>query len=345
MRQYLLGGLLPLLLVALTACEQKTPETTRPAAEEKVVVYSARAEHLIKPLFDAYSEKTGVRIEYTTDKAGSLLARLRSEGASTPADLLLTVDVGNLHHAEKQGVLQPIQSETLNANVPAHLRDPQNQWFGLTQRARTIVYASDRVEPAELSSYAALADVQWLDRLCLRTSKKVYNQSLVASFIAHYGEEQTAGILRGWVENLAVAPFANDTAAMEAVKAGQCDVTIVNTYYYGALEADGKAGSLKIFWPNQAEGESGVHMNISGGGVTRHSQRPQQAIALLEWLSSKEAQGMLAGLNLEFPVHPQVEAVKQVKAWGEFRADNIPLSDVAEQQVPAVKLIDQVGYQ
>ncbi|HEY9033070.1 MAG TPA: Fe(3+) ABC transporter substrate-binding protein [Pseudomonadales bacterium] len=333
------------VVLLLAGCGQDKPATSAPqaASDQKVVVYSARAEHLIKPLFDSYTAKTGVKVEYITDNAGSLLARLGSEGASTPADLLLTVDVGNLWHASQQGVLQPVQSDVLNANIPAHLRDPENRWFGLTRRARTIVYASDRVKPEQLKNYADLADVEWQGRLCLRTSKKVYNQSLVASFIAHLGEEATAAILRGWVANLAVAPFANDTAAMEAVLAGQCDVTIVNTYYFGELEAAGKAGSLKIFWPNQAN--TGVHINISGAGITKHSKRPEAALALLEWLSSEEAQGMLAGLNLEFPVHPAVESVQQVKDWGEFLADTLPLSKVAEQQVPAVRLIDQVGYQ
>lgn len=318
----------------------KAPEAASPAG--KVVVYSARAEHLIKPLFEAYTQKTGIKIEYITADAGALMTRLQSEGATTPADILLTVDVGNLYHAENMGVLQPINSEVLNQNVPQYLRDENNQWFGLTLRARTIVYASDRVSTDELSTYEDLAAEKWKGRLCLRTSKKVYNQSLVASFIAHNGIEKTTGIVKGWVNNLAVAPFSNDVAAMEAIQAGQCDVALVNTYYFGRMEADGQSGSLKLFWPNQQT--TGVHMNVSGAGVTKYAKHPKEAQALIEWLSSTEAQGLLAGLNLEFPVNPQVASVPQVQAWGSFMQDSLPLSAIAANQVEAIRLIDQVGY-
>lgn len=328
--------ILSALSLTLLACGQ-------PTDKNQLVVYSARAEHLIKPLFDAYTEETGIEIAYTTDNAGSLLARLRSEGATTPADLLLTVDVGNLHHAKLQEVLRPLDSSVLQQNIPPHLRDPDNVWFGLTSRARIIVYDSERVSPDELNTYAGLADEQWRDRLCLRTSKKVYNQSLVAAFLAHYGEEKTSKIIRGWVDNLAVAPFSNDTSTMQAVIAGQCDVAVVNTYYYGALEAQGKAGNLKIFWPNQDR--NGVHINVSGAGLTRHSRNPIAAQAFLEWLSGEKAQTMLAGLNLEFPVNPNVQAVEQVQAWGEFKADTLSLSEIAGYQVQAVQLIDRLGYQ
>ncbi len=318
----------------------------QPAAEpQKIVVYSARKEHLIKPLFDKYTEKTGVKIEYITDKAGSLLARLKSEGPTTPADMLLTTDVGNLWQAQKQGVLQPVNSQVLANNVPEHLREKNNHWFGLTQRSRIVVYASDRVKPEELSTYEDLADARWKGRLCLRTSKKVYNQSLVASFITHLGQDKTKAVIEGWVDNLAVDPFSNDTAAMNAVMAGQCDVTIVNTYYYGGLEAKNESGSLKIFWPNQGEAERGVHMNISGAGITKHAKHSEAAIALMEWLSGEEAQGMLAGLNMEFPVNQAVQPVAQVTAWGTFNADKVALSDIAGHQIEAVRLIDEAGYQ
>ncbi len=333
----------------LTACSQTENNTTADDAstvkpDNKVTVYSARKEHLIKPLFDAYTEKTGVEIDYITDKAGPLLSRLNSEGATSPADLLLTTDVGNLWQAQQQGVLQAIDSQTLNKNVPQYLRDDENLWFGLTQRARTIVYASDRIKADELSTYAALGADNFKGRLCLRTSKKVYNQSLVAAMAAHEGEQKAKQMVSAWVNNLAIAPFSNDTAAMKAVQAGQCDATIVNTYYFGRLEKEGKASGLKIFWPDQAEGQHGVHMNISGAGVTKHAPHKAQAIALLEWLSSAEAQTLLAGLNMEFPVNPNVQAVEQVRNWGAFKADNIALSDVAALQVEAVRIIDNAGY-
>lgn len=348
--KFVLASAVILASSLLSACGQKSAEnsatTTNIQSEipTEIVIYSARKEHLIKPLFDAYTAKTGVAIKYITDKAGPLLTRLKSEGATTPADILLTTDVGNLWQAQQQDVLQPLSSETLSHNIPAHLREQSNYWFGLTQRSRTIVYASDRVKPEELSTYAALAAPEWKGRLCLRTSKKVYNQSLIASMIAHNGSEKTQNTVKGWVDNLAVAPFSNDTAAMKAVQAGQCDATIVNTYYFGRLESEQKSEGLKIFWPDQAENEFGVHMNISGAGLTKYAKHKAAATALLEWLSSSEAQQLLAGLNMEFPVNPAVESIQQVKDWGNFKADNIALDDIAKQQIQAVRIIDSAGY-
>lgn len=314
------------------------------AAAEEVVVYSARKEHLIKPLFDAYTEKTGVRIRYITDKAGPLLARLEAEGPRTPADLLLTVDAGNLWHAAQAGVLQPVDSPVLERNIPAHLRDPGDRWFGLSVRARTIVYNTRRAKPEELSTYEALAAARWKGRLCLRTSKKVYNQSLVAMMIARLGEARTEQIVRGWVANLAAPPFSNDTRALEAVAAGRCDVTIVNTYYYGRLIKKKPDLPLAIFWPNQGEGEGGVHVNVSGGGVTAHAKHREAAVALLEWLSGPEAQGMFAGLNMEYPANPVVPPAPEVAAWGTFRADPTNLAKAGELQARAVMLMDRVGW-
>lgn len=324
----LLGGSFGQLAVAA-----KAPE---------LVVYSARKEHLIKPLFDQYTEKTGVKIRYITDEAGPLLARLKSEGRTTPADILLTVDVGNLWHAANEDVLRSIDSPVLNSNVPANLKDPQNRWFGLTIRARTLVYSTARVKPQDLSTYEDLADKKWQDRLCLRTSKKVYNQSLVASLVANLGEKQAEKVVRGWVANLAVSPFSNDTKAMEAVVAGQCDVTIVNTYYFGRLQTEQADLPLTLFWPNQDD--RGVHINISGGGVTRYARQPEQAQKLLEWLSGEDAQGLLASLNQEYPVNKKVSPSAEVLAWGMPKVDPIALVDVAKRQVEAVKLIDRAGY-
>jgi len=222
-----------------------------PASAEEVVVYSARNEQLIKPLFDAYTRDTGVRIKFITDKEGPLMARLKAEGRNTLGDMLLTVDAGNLWEASEEGLLRPITSKVLEANVPAHLRDPDHEWFGLSVRARTIVYNTGRVKPAELSTYEDLASPKWKGRLCLRTSKKVYNQSLVAMMITEYGEGKTEDMVRGWVGNLATSPFPDDTSAMEAVAAGQCDVTLVNTYYFGRLMQKKPDLRLAIFWPNQ----------------------------------------------------------------------------------------------
>jgi iron(III) transport system substrate-binding protein len=311
-------------------------------AADDIVVYSARKEHLIKPLFDAYTEKTGVNITYITDKAGPLLARIKAEGANTPADMLMTVDAGNLWQAANEDILASVDSPVLDKNIPAHLRDPDNRWFGLSIRARTIVYSTERVKDGELVSYEGLADPSWKGRLCLRTSKKVYNQSLVAMMIARLGEEKTEQIVRGWVDNLATPPFSNDTKAMQAVAAGQCDATIVNTYYYGRLLRKEPDTKLAIFWPNQSG--SGVHVNISGAGVTKHARHSEAAIKLLEWLSSAEAQNMYASMNMEYPVNTAVAADPYVAGWGDFVSDTTNLGKAGELQARAVMLMDRAGY-
>jgi len=312
------------------------------ADEDTITVYSARKEHLIKPLFDTYSEKTGVQIRYITDKAGPLLARLKAEGANTPADMMMTVDAGNLWQAAKSGVLSSVESEVLNKNIPAHLRDPAKQWFGLSIRARTIVYNTDRVKAADLSSYEDLADPEWKGRLCLRTSKKVYNQSLVAMMIARHGEEKTSQIIEGWVANLATQPFSNDTKTMQAIAAGQCDVGIVNTYYFGRLQKKDPNINLALFWPNQDS--TGVHVNISGAGITKHAKNRDAAIKLLEWLSSEEAQQQFAALNMEYPVNPAVAADSVVAAWGDFKGDDLNVAEAGKLQSEAIKLMDRAGY-
>lgn len=311
-------------------------------AADDIVVYSARKEHLIKPLFDAYSKKTGVEIRYITDKAGPLLARLKAEGANTPADILMTVDAGNLWYAAEQGVLAPVDSTTLKKNIPPHLHDPQNRWFGLSVRARTIVYSTERVKDGELSSYEDLADPKWKGRLCLRTSKKVYNQSLVATMMARLGEQQAEKVVSGWVDNLATPPFSNDTKTMQAIAAGQCDAGIVNTYYFGRLQKKQPGIELALFWPNQAD--SGVHVNVSGAGVTRYAKHREAAVKLIEWLSGAEAQAIYASLNMEYPANPAIASDPVVKAWGEFKADDTNVSKAGELQAKAVMLMDRAGY-
>ena len=311
---------------------------------DKVVVYSARKDHLIKPLFDAYTARTGVEIDFITDKEGPLLQRLKAEGRRTPADMLITVDAGNLWHAAQEGVLAKIDSDVLKANVPAHLRDPDGQWFGLSIRARTMVRSSERVPASALSTYEDLADPKWKGRLCLRTSKKVYNQSLVAMMIARHGVEEAERIVKGWVANLAEPPFSNDTKAMQAVAAGKCDVAVVNTYYFGRLEKKEPNLPLAIFWPNQGEDGTGVHVNVSGAGVTRYAKHAQAAQALLEWLSSDEAQGLFASLNMEYPVKARVDVDPLVAAWGGFKPDETNLAEAGRLQAEAVKLMDRAGY-
>lgn len=312
------------------------------AGAEKVVVYSARNEPLIKPLFDRYTEKTGVKVDFITGEAGPLVQRLKAEGKRTPADVLLTVDAGNLWYAKREGVLQPVESAVLEQNIPAHLRDSGKQWFGLSVRARTLAYNTQKVKPGELSTYAALAEPQWKGRLCLRTSKKVYNQSLTAMLIATRGETETLNILKGWVGNLAAPVFSNDEQALEAVAAGQCDVTIVNTYYFGRLLKKKPELPLALFWADQ--NADGTHVNISGAGVTRHAKHLKAALALLEWLSSEEAQGEFARTNMEYPVNSKVEPEAPVAAWGRFKQNTQNLDQAGALQARAIELMDQAGY-
>ena len=319
---------------------------TLPALAEEVTVYSARNEQLIKPLFDAYTKETGVEVKFITDKEGPLMARLKAEGKNTPADILLTVDAGNLWQAGDEGLLRPIKSKVLDANVPAHLRDPDGEWFGLSVRARTLIYNTGKVKPADLSTYEDLATPKWKGRLCLRTSKKVYNQSLVAMMITEYGEGKTQDIVTGWVNNQATAPFPDDTKAMEAVAAGQCDVTIVNTYYFGRLMDKTPSLPLAIFWPNQTlkNKAAGVHVNVSGAGVTKFAKNPAGAQKLIEWLSSDKAQNLFADVNMEYPVNPKVKPDPKVAAWGSFKPNLINVKDAGSLQARAVKLMDRAGY-
>ncbi len=313
-----------------------------PAAADEVVVYTSRNEQLIKPLFDAYAKETGVHVGFITDKEGPLVERLKAEGSNTPADLLITVDAGNLWFAAHEGLLRPVESATLKANVPEALRDPEHRWFGLTVRARTIVYNTQRVKPADLSTYEDLGSAKWKKRLCLRTSKKVYNQSLVAMLIAGLGEAKAEALVRSWVGNLATDVFADDTAMLEAIAAGQCDVGIANTYYFGRLKHKKPALPLALFWPNQAD--RGVHVNVSGGGVTRHSKHVPEAVRLLEWLSSPPAQRIFTEIDYEYPANPTVPPSPAVAAWGTFRSDPINVSKAGELQRAAVMLMDRAGY-
>lgn len=329
-------------IVFLITLISVTAAFTATAFSKELVVYSARKEHLVKPVFDAYQKETGVKIRYTTGKAPVLLQRLISEGLNTPADLLITVDAGNLWHAAKEGVLLPVDSDVLQANVPSHYRDKDGNWFGLSVRARTIAYNTNKVNPKELNKYEGLADSMWKNRLILRTSKKVYNQSLVAMLIAENGKEETARIVKGWVDNLAAPPFSSDTKALEAIAAGQGDVGIVNTYYYGRLIRKNPDLPLKLFWPDQ-EG-NGVHVNISGAGVIKSSKNSQEAVRFLEWLSGDKAQNLFADVNMEYPVNPKVKANPEVSSWGEFKASTMSLEKAGELQAESIKLMDKTGY-
>lgn len=346
---------IPLLMAALwmagcsdsgqpeTSSTENTPAQATEAADiAPVVVYSSRQEHLIKPVFDRFTEDTGIEVRYQTGEEGPLIARLAAEGEGTPADVLYTVDAGNLWSAADRGLLAPLDSELLFDNIPAHLRDPQDRWFGLSVRARTIVYSEDRVDPAALSTYEALAEPEWDGRLCLRTSKKVYNMSLVATMIERLGRDRTEEIVAGWVDNLATRVFSSDTLLLEAIAAGQCDVGIVNTYYLGRLLAEDPDFPVGLFWANQDS--SGVHVNVSGAGMTQHANNPEGARRLLEWLSTEEPQQMFSEMNLEFPANPAIPATELVQSWGDYQQDTLNVETAGRLQAEAVMLMDRVGY-
>lgn len=330
------------LAVALLAAAAWIVSGRAAAASEPLVVYSARKYQLVEELFSEYGRQRGIEVKFITDDGAPLVQRLRAEGRNSPADILMTVDAGDLWRAQSAGLLQPVRSEVLSRNIPAHLRDPAGHWFGLSIRARTIAYASQRVQPAALSSYAALGEPQWRGRLCLRSGKHVYNQSLVAILIAEHGEAGAERIVRSWVANLATPPFANDTLLLEAIAAGQCDVGIVNSYYLGRLQAGKPGFPVALHWADQAGG--GVHVNISGAGVTRFARNRAEAIRFLEWLSTPAVQARFAGTNYEFAANPEVAPEPVVAAWGPFRQNDVNVGKAGELQPAAVRLMDRAGW-
>lgn len=316
--------------------------TAKTEGDQVVTIYSSRNEQLIKPLLDKYTEETGVKIELVTDKTGPLMARLEAEGKNTPADMLLTVDAGNLWQAAEQGLLQPVASTVLETNVPAKYRDPKGMWTGLSLRARTIFYDPSKVDAAQLSTYADLADPKWKGKLCLRSSKAVYNQSLVASMIENLGAEKTEQVIRGWVANLATDAFSDDTSMLEAIAAGQCEVGIANSYYYGRLLDEKPGFPVKIFWANQDT--TGTHVNISGAGVIANSDNPDGALKLMEWLSSDEAQGIYASSDKEYPVKEGIDESEMLRSWGPFKQDAISVQKFGALQTQAIQMMDKAGY-
>ncbi len=328
---------------ALLAAFTLSTLATAVQAADEVVVYSSRIDELIKPVFDAYTAKTGVQVKFITDKEAPLMQRIKAEGENAVADMLITVDAGNLWLAEQMGILQPTQSDVIKANIPAQYRSSTDSWTGLSLRARTIFYSTERVKPEELSTYEALADKNWEGRLCLRTSKKVYNQSLTATLIETHGAEKTEELIKGWVNNLATDVFPDDTALLQAIDAGQCDVGITNTYYYGRLHKEQPDLKVKPFWPNQ--NDRGVHVNLAGAGVTKHAPHAEQAKKLLEWMTTPEAQSIFAGVNQEFPANPAVAPSDEVAAWGTFKADSIATEVAGKRQAEATMLMDRAGWQ
>ena len=328
--------------MALTTLLMCSITQIQAATDDTVTIYSSRKEHLIQPLFEQFTKDTGIEVNYLTGKGGDLIERLKLEGENTPADMFMTVDAGDLWYAGTQDIFQDVITNTIVGNIPTYLRDPDGLWTGLSVRARTLVYSTERVNSSELSTYADLADSKWKGKLCLRTSKKIYTKSLVASIIHNEGEDKAEKIVSGWVSNLAATPNAKDSHVMNAILAGQCDVGLVNTYYFGRLIEKTPDAPLKLFWANQDT--TGVHVNVSGAGVTKHASNSDGAVQLLEWLSSAKAQAIYGALNKEYPANQNIASDEVVSSWGSFKKDNMNLALVGILQADAVALMQRVGY-
>jgi iron(III) transport system substrate-binding protein len=335
------------LLASVSAAGASWALAAPALADGEVNVYSYRQEVLMRPLFQRFTKRTGIQVNTAFVKQG-MLTRLKAEGRNSPADVVLTVDAARLIRVDKAGVFQPVSSKVLEANIPAKYRHPKGHWFGLTMRARPIMYNPAKVKPSELSTYEALADPKWRGRICIRSSNSVYNLSLIASLIAHNGKEATQKWANAFVKNFARKPAGGDRDQIRAVAAGECDIALANTYYLGALSKSKKesdrqaAAAVRIFWPNQKG--RGTHVNISGAGVTKSAKNRANAIKLLEFLSSAEAQRIYADQVNEYPVKPGVGMSTTVAAWGEFKADDISLYKLAEHQQEALRVADRAGW-
>lgn len=319
--------------------------TALPALADEINVYSHRQPELIQPLVDAFTAETGITVNVAFVDKG-MAERLVAEGARSPADLVLTVDIARLQQVVDAGVTQPVQSDVLEANIPADLRDAGDQWFGLTSRAR-IVYASvDRVAEGEVTTYEDLADPKWKGRICIRSGTNDYNVALTAAMLAHHGADETRAWLEGVKANLARKPEGGDRDQVKAIAAGQCDIAVGNTYYIGQMLADPEqkeaAESVRILFP-VFEG-AGTHLNVSGIAMTKAAPNRENALKFMEWLSSDEAQRIYAETNHEFPVKPGVAKSALVASWGAFTPDPMPLTDVAKLRPDALKLIEEVNF-
>lgn len=319
--------------------------TALPALAEEINVYSHRQPELVQPLVDAFTAETGITVNVAFVDKG-MAERLVAEGARSPADLVLTVDIARLTQIVEAGVTQPVQSEVLEANIPETLRDAGDQWFGLTSRARIVYASKDRVAPGEVTTYEDLADPKWQGRICIRSGTNDYNVALVAALIAHHGEDYAKTWLEGVKVNLAKKPDGGDRDQVKAIAAGECDIAVGNTYYIGQMLADPEqkpaAEAVRIDFPT-FEG-NGTHLNVSGVAMTKAAPNREAALKFMEWLSGDEAQRIYAETNNEFPVKPGVAKSALVASWGEFTPDSTALTEVAKLRPDALKLIETVDF-
>jgi len=315
----------------------------------EVNIYSHRQPFLINPFLEAFTNKTGIKTNVVYSTKG-LAQRLKSEGENSPADLVLTVDIGRLYIYEDNKLLLPIESKILTENIPSHLRSPQNTWFGLSKRARVIVVSKDRVNPSQIERIEDLANPEWRGRICSRPGSHVYNRALMASIIAANGESKAEKWAKSFVENLARRPQGNDRAQVKAIFEGQCDIAIINNYYFGKLKYSEDpqqrewAKNVNLIFPNQQNNDRGAHVNISGGGVAKFSKNKENAIKLLEFLSSEAAQNLYGKINFEYPANPNISPSEELISWGKPREDKIPIIKIAELAPNAQRIIDRVGW-
>lgn len=315
------------------------------ASAQEVNVYSLRQEFLVEPLFEKFTAETGIKVNVIFAEKG-LVERIKQEGANSPADILMTVDISRIQQAVDAGVTEAVSNDVLSANIPAHLRDPEGHWFALTQRGRAIYASKERVAEGAITSYEDLADPKWEGKVCTRSGTHVYNVALFASMIAHHGEEKAQEWLEGLKNNLARKPQGNDRGQVKAIKEGECDVAIGNTYYFGKMmdneEQRPWAESVNIVFPNQ-DGR-GMSMNISGMSLIKSAPNQENAVKLMEFLAGDVAQQIYAEVNYEYPVKPGVEWAENVKSWGTFKADELSLAEIARLSPDAIKMVDQIGY-
>lgn len=316
-----------------------------PAFADEVNVYSSRQPYLVEPLFEAFTKETGITVNVSFLKKG-MVEKLTAEGKRSPADLVMTTDISRLNGIVEAGVTQAVDSEVLVANIPMQYRDPDGQWFGLTSRARVIYASKDRVKDGEVTTYEDLTDPKWKGRICIRSGTNAYNLALTSAVIAHHGKAGAKAWLEGLKANLARKPSGNDRAQIKAIYAGQCDISIGNTYYMKKMLDDPDqvawADSVRIVFPKFEGG--GTHVNLSGVALTQAAPNKDSAIKLMEWLSSGTAQEIYAETNGEYPLKPGTSPSALVAGWGKFTADSKPLIEIAKLRPASLKLTEQVNF-
>jgi len=341
--------ILYLLMVSVLVLSCKTEEKKEENKKDKeLTVYTHRHYESDQELFKEFEKESGITLNIVNASADELIQKMSLEGEESPADVLITVDAGRLFRAKSKDLLQAFDSPMIDSIVPSHLRDEDQQWVSLTKRARVIAYAKDRVDSTQLSTYNNLTSDEWSDKILVRSSSNIYNQSLLASIIANQGKEFAENWARGIVENMARSPKGNDRDQVKAVANNEGDLAIVNTYYIGKLlnskdEDEVKVGkSVSIFFPNQET--TGTHINVSGIGVAKHAPNKENAIQFIEFLLQEKAQNIFAGSNYEYPVNPNVEPADILKSWGDFKEDELSLNELGKNNKEAVIIFDKVGW-